>query len=91
MAATDDFAEFTTGLGDPANNIIDADAVASDTVDLTHVSRFVLVDTTAGNATVITNGGQTVTLALAKDVIYPIRISRLKSTSLTAVGVMVLY
>lgn len=87
--AIDTFSSLTSGLLDPCTN---ADAVTtSDTVDLTHVSRYIYVGG-AGDITLVTSKGDTVLLkAVPIGAMLPIRASKIKLTGTTATNLVALY
>ncbi len=78
-------------LGTLASPCSYAEAVTpSDTVDLTLVSRALYVGG-GGAISVITAGGQTVTLSgVVTGSILPIRVSRVRNTSTTATNIVAL-
>lgn len=87
-AATDTFQSNGTGMTSPCTS---AEAVTpSDTVDLTNVSRAIWVGT-AGNVSLITKAGQTVTfVGVQAGTLLPIRASRIRATSTTASNMLAL-
>jgi hypothetical protein len=87
MAAIDDFGSYTVP---PSGGCRNAAAVTpSDTVDLTHVSRFL---TASGGTTptiaVNTAGGQTVTIPIVPGYLYPIAATRVLATNTSATGIV---
>lgn len=88
MSAIDDFIGTYNGLSAPI--IKGEDVTPSDTVDLTNVSRGLMV-AVAGDVRVMLRDGDAITLpALQPGTIYPIRASRVYSTSTTATGIKAL-
>jgi hypothetical protein len=88
-AATDDYAQFATGLDSPYRHA--AAVTPSDTVDLTNVTRAVYVGG-AGNVVLVTEQGETVTLTGATvGSVYRVCASRIKSTSTTATNLVALW
>jgi hypothetical protein len=62
----------------------------NDSTDLAHISRYI-VATAGGNISVITVGGETVTIPIAAGEILPIKVTRIRSTNTTATGIVYLY
>ncbi len=76
-----------------ANDIVFQNAVAITTSDTVNLTRNVcgLIATGAGNASVLTEGGQTVTIPLnAQQVIY-LSVTRVNATGTTATGIVGFY
>lgn len=88
MAAVDNFATNQTGPGSPYSHV--ETVTPSDSVDLTNVSRALLVKV-AGDVAVIMVDGSTATLgALQPGNAVHVRVSRVKSTGTTATGIVAL-
>jgi hypothetical protein len=62
----------------------------SDSTDLTHISRFIIVGAT-GTLTFVTVGGETVQITATAGFIYPIKVTRIRATGTAATGIVVLY
>ena len=84
MAAQDDFPQYASGLGSPLSNLVAV--TPSDSTDLAHVARCLYVGT-AGDISVITAGGPTVTLTAALGWL-PVRVSRVNATNTTATNIL---
>lgn len=87
MSAIDDYASYAVPPGSCRNAVA---VTPSDTVDLTNVSRYLVVGV-AGNLNVITEGGATVTVNAAAGIPLPLAVSRVKATSTTATGIVALW
>ena len=89
MPATDQQNGMIEGLTSPADNAVAV--TPSDSTDLTYISRALYVGT-GGNIVVTMAGGGDVTFSNIPDgSILPIRVSRVKSTSTTASGIVNIY
>lgn len=86
MPAVDDSRGKGTGLDSPASNL--ANVTPSDSEDLAFVSRAIYVGG-AGALSVITAGGQTITLPALIAGWHPIRATRIRSTGTTATSITV--
>lgn len=87
--AQDTFETYIPSLVDSARHA--AVVTASDTVDLTAVSRALWIGG-AGNINVITQGGETVLISgIQAGTLIPIRVSRVLSTNTTATLIVNLY
>ena len=84
----DDFKNYASGLTAPANHL--ANVKPDDGADLANVSRGILLGG-AGDVTVTTLGGDTVTLTLAAGVAHAIRVKRVHATGTTATNIVVLW
>ncbi len=76
-----------------ANDIIFQNAVAitpSDTVNLTRAIAGIIA-TGAGNASVVTEGGQTVTIPVNSQQVIYLSITRVNATGTTATGIVGFY
>jgi hypothetical protein len=88
MAAIDDFASYAVP---PAGGCRNAAAVApSDSTDLTNVTRF-LIAAVAGNIALVTQAGQSVTIAAAAGIPIPLAVARVKATGTSATGITALW
>lgn len=89
MAATDDYASYTTPPYAPCRHI--AAVTPNDNADLANVTRFLFVGG-AGAIAVVTAGGETVTMTgVAAGSVLPIAVSRVKSTGTTATNIAALW
>ena len=85
----DNFVAYTPGLDSPAGNA--AAVTPSDTTLLTTSARALWVGT-AGNLSVLTVGGQTVTFTgVLGSMILPVRVQRVNATLTTATNIVALY
>jgi len=81
----DEFSEFKVGLESPMNDAFDV--TPNDGVDLTEVSRGLIVGV-SGDVQIDTNEGTTIVMpALLAGFIHPIRAKRVYSTNTTATGI----
>lgn len=88
-AATDDYAQYATGLDTPYRHA--ASVSPSDSVDLTNVTRGIFVGG-AGNLVVITEGGETVTITgVTAGTILRLCAGRVKNTGTTATNIVALW
>lgn len=89
MPAPDTFHLTTPTLLDPFTEAFSISP--SDGADLATTTRGIMV-TVAGNVSVITKAGSTVTLpALQPGVVYPFRVQRVRATGTTATGIIGAY
>jgi len=89
MAAIDDFpTRQSAGIRNPATHA--ASVTPSDSVDLSNVSRWVIIGT-AGALKVTTKGGDTVTMGNVPAGFLPIQVTRIWSTGTTASNLTVLW
>lgn len=85
----DDFADFTRSLTSPAEEAIAV--TPSDATDLPQVCRGLYVGS-GGDASVVMASGDVVTFTgLMGGVIYPLRVSRVRSSGTSAGGIVALY
>lgn len=86
---SDAFANHEASLDSPANNA--ASVTPSDSTDLANVARALWIGG-AGDVSLVTVGGQTVTFAgVPAGAIVPIRTARVRSTSTTATSILALW
>lgn len=86
MAATDRYANFSSGVVGPGDDAFTV--TPSDTVDFTIMARALYVGTT-GDVTLITRGGTTLKFAaVPAGGIIPVRCSRVMSTGTTASNIV---
>jgi hypothetical protein len=88
MAAIDAQASFPQDQDVPALHA--AVVTPSNTVDLTYVSRALVIGT-AGDVKVTTLGGETVTLPAVPAGILPLRVTRVFATGTTAASISALW
>lgn len=86
MPADDKYSTFRPGLGSELTR--GADVTAHDTNELAFLSRAVLV-TAAGNLNVMWQDGTTQVIPVSANLMYPLRVKKILSTSTTATGIKI--
>lgn len=84
----DKFDSHADGLATPPQNALEV--TPNDGADLPFVTRALNV-ADAGAVSVVTKGGQTVTLTIAAGIPFPIRAVRVRSTGTSATGIVALF
>lgn len=84
MPANDKFQSFSVPLSGPISNL--ANVVPNNSTDLSDVTRAIYVGT-GGDVTVVTDGGQTLTIALGAGW-HPLRVTRIRANGTTATGIV---
>lgn len=85
---SDVFSNHAAGLSSPASHA--AAVTPNDSADLSTAARALYVGT-AGNISLVTTGGDTVTLSNVAAGILPIRVARVRATGTTASNIVAIW